>query len=121
MSLDKIEYDGKEVLYFNLEDVRNNKNKIEHIDRLNKWLRQSDEMVLVLINVSNFMPGPDFMEFATVTLNERAKKIKKAAYFGLGKKNKKAYEYFDIYNHDAVERNSFEDMASALEWLVRDC
>lgn len=119
MSLDYIEHEGIRILYLDLEGAMGAAEKIDEIRRLNLRIRECPESdVLVLINLANFMPGRGFMDFATDTLIERADKIRKAAYFGVDKRNKKLFEYYDAFNKHVVDRKVFADRRAALSWLV---
>jgi hypothetical protein len=119
MSLDYIEHEGIRILYLDLEGVMGAAEKIEEIRRLNLLIRECPEAgVLVLINLASFMPGRGFMDFATDSLVERAGKIRKAAYIGVDKRNKKLFEYYDAFNKRVVDRKVFEDRCDALSWLI---
>lgn len=119
MSLDYIDYEGATILYLNLEGEAGAAEKIDEVRSLNLRIRECPESgVLVLVNLANFMPGRGFMDFAANTLIERASKIKKAAYIGVDKRNKKLFEYFDAFNKNIVDRKVFEDRRAALSWLV---
>jgi hypothetical protein len=119
MSLDYIEHEGARILYLDLEGAMGAAEKIEEIRRLNLLIRECPEAgVLVLVNVKSFMPGHGFMDFATDTMIERADKIRKAAYIGVDRRNKKLFHYFDSFNKDAVNRRAFEDRGAALSWLI---
>jgi hypothetical protein len=119
MSLDYIEHEGNRILYLDLEGALGAAEKIDEIRRLNLTLRECPETgVLVLVNIKSFMPGHGFMDFATNTMLERADRIRKAAYIGVDRRNKKLFNYFDSFNKGVVNRKVFEDRRVALSWLI---
>jgi GNAT superfamily N-acetyltransferase len=118
MSLDYIYYKGYQIIYLDLEELYESADKLDHINKVNALINSSGKKAFVLINLRNFMPGQGFMDFATNTLDLRAENIRKAAYIGIGKKNRKLFEYYDKYNLNIVERKIFEDKEAALLWLT---
>jgi hypothetical protein len=118
MSLEYIYFKGKKILKMDLEGINDNFNDIAHVIDFTKMVCESNEKVLVLVNVRNYMPGKGFLEYSTITLDERAGKIEKAAYVGINKKNRKMFEYYDKFNIKVVNRRSFEDESTALLWLT---
>jgi hypothetical protein len=118
MSIGYIYFKGEKIIKMNLEGITDSKTAIEHVIKITQMLHESVEKVLVLVNVKNYMPGNGFLEYSTRTLSTRAEKIKKAAYIGIGKRNKKMYEHYDKFNSNIVNRQTFEDESSALLWLI---
>jgi len=119
MSLEYIYFEGRQIVFLNLEGVTEAAAKIDHVKNLNLLVAISPNAdILVLVNLKGFMPGKDFMEYATETLKERAGKIDRAAYIGLDGRNKKLYDFYDRFNANTIERGYFEDRESALAWLV---
>jgi hypothetical protein len=118
MSLEYIYYNEKKILKMDLEGIKDNLNDIAQVVDFTKMVCESEEKVLVLVNVNNYMPGNGFLEYSTKTLDERADKIEKAAYIGINKKNKRMYDYYDKFNSSVVNRKIFEDEETAFMWLT---
>jgi hypothetical protein len=118
MSIEFIQWNGKEILYFDLKDSKLNGKELEHLIGLNQIVINSKSEVLVLVNALKYMPGRDFMEMASRTLNIRSDNIKKAAYVGVEKYNKRLFEQYDKFNLKKVNRKLFNDIESALAWLI---
>ena len=118
MSITTINFANTEIIYLDLEGVYNTENQISQIKDINRFLEKSETPRLILINLSGFMPGPGFMEFATKTINLRATKVKKAAYFGLEKQNHNVYKYYDKFNSEIIKRENFKTKIEAIEWLI---
>ena len=119
MSVGFIHFKGVKLLKLDLENVDDNQIDIEHIQKVNKLIKQYERNVLVIINLKNFMPGRYFMEYSTRTLNERASKITRAAYIGIDNRNRKLFELYDRFNAKIVDRKKFENEELALLWLIK--
>jgi hypothetical protein len=118
MSIEIINYKGHEIIYYNLTESREKGQEQEQLDELNEKIEKSLSTHLVLINVSNYMPGNNYMELATKSLYRRANKIRKAAYVGINSNNQKMYEKFNKFNTGIVNRQLFGTIELALEWLI---
>jgi hypothetical protein len=119
MSIEIIHYKDNEIIYYDLEDSKNKGKELDQLNEFNEKIENSKKEQLVLINVCNYMPGINYLEIATKTLFRRAKNIKKAAYVGVNSDNKQMYKIYDKYNIGKVNRKMFNDIESALEWLIR--
>lgn len=120
MSIGWIRHRGVDILYLNLEGVVDHADKLEHLRRVNELVNQTEGGALVLVNLSNFMPGPGFMDSASESLKDRADRIRKAAYVGIGRKNRRLFDSYDTYNANVVNRRAFKELDQALAWLVED-
>jgi hypothetical protein len=119
MGIGYLYFKGRKIISLDLEGVVAAQEKIDLIDSLNSLIAGAEDGdSLVLVNLKDFMPGHGFMEFATSSLGLRADKIERAAYIGLGKRNRKLFDSFDKYNQGIVERKSFDDREAALLWLT---
>lgn len=118
MSIDWIRHGGVDILYLNLEGVIDPAEKLGHLHRLNALVGDSEGGILVLINLTDFMPGPGFMEFATESLKDRAHQVAKAAYVGIGNRNRRLFDYYDAFNSMVVDRKTFKSVEQALRWLA---
>jgi hypothetical protein len=118
MSITFINYRENTIIYYDLHESKNSKKELLELDEFNHIIEESVESVLVLINVSNYMPGLNFMEHATKTLIRRASKIRKAAYVGLSDINLKLWEKYNNFNLGIVNRKNFHEIESACEWLI---
>ncbi len=120
MSIGWIRHGEVDILYLNFEGIVDHADKLEHLRRINELVNEAEGRALVLVNLADFMPGPGFMDFATDSLKDRADKIRKAAYVGVGRKNRRLFDSYDIYNANVVNRRAFKELDQALAWLVED-
>jgi hypothetical protein len=120
MSIGWIRHADVDILYLNLEGIVDHADKLEHVRRVNELVSLAEGGALVLVNLTNFMPGPGFMDFANESLKDRARKIRKAAYVGVERKNRMLFDSYDAYNANVVNRRAFKELDQALAWLVED-
>jgi hypothetical protein len=120
MSFGIIEHFGKSIIYLNLEGIEDNREKAIQIVKLNEVAKNANERLLLLVNVKNFIPGPEFFDSAAYTLSDRADKLKKVAYIGISQKNRKLYEMYEKYTPKIVIRKVFKSKSEAINWLIEE-
>jgi hypothetical protein len=118
MNIEWIIFKDSKILFLDLSSKTKNKVDSKILENFNDILMHSNDKVYVLVNVENFMPLPGFMEYATTTLNKRADKIIRAAYYGLNTSNKRLFELYNSFNYLIVDRQVFENRNEALNWLI---
>lgn len=118
MSIASCVYKGKEIIYYDLADSKDKNQEINQLDRLDSIILRTDKKVLLLVNVDRYLPGINYLEYATKTLIRRSRNISKAAFIGMNKLSKVMYDKYDKYNYKTVNRKIFPTLKSALEWLV---
>jgi hypothetical protein len=118
MSITSCVYKGKEIIYYDLADSKDKNQEIIQLDKLDGIISRTEKKVLILVNVDRYLPGINYLEYATKTLIRRSSNISKAAYIGMNKISKVMYDKYDKYNNRIVNRKIFPTLKSALEWLV---
>lgn len=120
MSIDVLHYQGYRIIYLDLEGVTDHNGQLQHVATIGRMAEESDGPILLLVNMKDFMPTKDYMDFASKESEVHRDKVGKAAYYNVDRSNRALFELYDRFDTGIKNRKTLTSRNEALEWLIAD-
>jgi len=120
MSVEILYFQGHRIIHTDLEGVTDHDEQLRHVSMVSRIAEDADSPILLLVNVGDFLPGKDYMEFASKESEAHKGQVGKSAYYNVSDKNRVLFSIFNRYNKGVRNRRTFRNKGDALRWLVAD-
>ena len=120
MSVEVLYSQGRRIIHEDLEGVTDHDEQLRHVSMVSRLAEESDSPILLLVNMRGFLPGKDYMEFASKESEAHKGQVGKSAYYNVTEKNRVLFNIFNHYNKGVRNRRTFRNKGDALRWLVAD-
>lgn len=118
MSVEVLYCQGRRIIHYVLEGVTDHNAQLEHVKTIGRMAEESDEPILLLVNVKGFMPTKDYMDFASRESEAHKDKVAKSAYYNVDRRNHFLFDLYNRFNRGIKNRRTFTSRNDALRWLV---